>query len=322
MAMDLDKMVEKCERGQWDVNSFDWNQKPIPLSKEKEMQVCQYYTDMSYIERLAGALFLSLHERMEDPRLKKIFWFCYLDEVRHSRAAALLADYFNVHNYRFYTPNQWMLRFIPSFVRSVKTMNPAFATSFILGGELILDIALLRGLNEYVDDPLSREVVERINQDESRHIAMDFFMTEYFSRNKAKRAEGQEKKNAMLRPEFWGVLSWGPPFFNDVFFRPMQAVDPTNHQMKEVMKRLRRFNDREEVQNNPTVKNFRDTVAFFESPVGSFIGGILEKTLLLTTGIDFSFVRAASTQNIKGMKEATWTSADGTEANIRNWAEA
>ncbi len=41
MAMDLDKMVEKCERGQWDVNSFDWTQKPVALSREKEMRVCQ-----------------------------------------------------------------------------------------------------------------------------------------------------------------------------------------------------------------------------------------------------------------------------------------
>ncbi len=321
MAMDLDKMVEKCERGQWDVNSFDWTQKPIPLAKEKELQVCQYYTDMSYIERLAGALFLSLSKRVDDPRLKRIFELCYQDEVRHSIAAAKLADYFNVNNFRFYTPNQWMLRFIPSFVKSVKTLNPAFATSFILGGELILDIALLRGLNEYVDDPLSRAVVERINQDESRHIAMDFFMTEYFSKNKVTRDSG-DKKNAMLKPEMWGVMMWGPGFFNDVFFRPMQIVDPDNHQMKEVMKRLRRFNDRPEVANNPTVKNFKETVAFFETPVGSAVGGVMEKAFKLATGIDFSFVRAASTENIKGMKEATWTSADGTEANIRNWADA
>jgi len=214
-----------------------------------------------------------------------------------------------------------MLRFIPSFVKSVKTLNPAFATSFILGGELILDIALLRGLNEYVDDPLSRAVVERINQDESRHIAMDFFMTEYFSKNKVSRDSG-DRTNAMLKPEMWGVMIWGPGFFNDVFFRPMQIVDPDNHQMKEVMKRLRRFNDRPEVANNPTVKNFKESVEFFESPVGSVIGGLMEKAFKLTTGIDFSFVRAASTENIKGMKEATWTSADGTEANIRNWADA
>ncbi|MCW5829765.1 MAG: hypothetical protein KIT79_10690 [Deltaproteobacteria bacterium] len=321
MAMDLDKMVEKCERGQWNVNSFDWAQKPIPLSKEKELQVCQYYTDMSYIERLAGALFLALSQRVEDPRLKRIFELCHADEVRHSIAAAKLADYFNVHNYKFYTPNLWMLQFIPSFVKAVKTINPAFATSFILGGELILDIALLRGLNEYVDDPLSREVVERINQDESRHIAMDFYMTEYFSRNRGKRAS-DDKTPGWLKPEFWGMLAWGPGFFNDVFFRPMQIVDPGNHQMKEVMKRLRRFNDREEVKNNPTVKNFKETVEFFESPVGSAIGTVLEKAIHLTTGIDFSFVRAASTENMKGLKEAQWTSADGTEANIRNWATA
>ena len=57
MSVDLEKMLEKCERGQWRVDDFDWRRRPDPLPAEKEMQVCAYFANMSYIECLAGALF-------------------------------------------------------------------------------------------------------------------------------------------------------------------------------------------------------------------------------------------------------------------------
>ena len=43
-----------------------------------------------------------------------------------------------------------------------------------------------------------------------------------------------------------GITFFGPAFFNEVFFQPMQRMDPSQEQMKGVIKRLRRFNLREE----------------------------------------------------------------------------
>jgi hypothetical protein len=143
MSVNLDKMLERCQREQWTVADFDWSGAPIALSPEREREICAYYVNMSYIERLAGALFLALARRVDDPTLAAIFTTFHADELRHSHAAARLADYFDVHHYRVYTPNVPMLRFIPSFVDLIESVGPAYATNFILGGELILDIALL-----------------------------------------------------------------------------------------------------------------------------------------------------------------------------------
>ena len=288
MAVDLEHMLEKCERGQWSVDDFDWTGAPIPLTLEQEIQVCAYYVNMSYIERLAGALFRSLSERLDDPTLRAIFATFVEDELRHSHAAAKLADYFDVHHYRVYTPSVAMLRFIPYFVGMIDSVSPAFATSFILGGELILDIALLRSLNDYVDDPLSRAVVERINQDESRHLAMDMHMTEHFARS------ATAANNPWVSGDLWGVLAWGPGFFSDVFFRPMQILDPSQGQMRDVMRRFRRFYDRDAVDGNPAVEEFRSIAAFFETPPGALLGNALETLLRATLGVDFAFVHAAS----------------------------
>ena len=297
MAVDLERMLERCVQGQWSVEDFDWKSAPIPLSREQEIQICSYYVNMSYIERLAGALFRSLSERMEDPHLRAIFRTFVDDEVRHSHAAARLADYFDVHHYQVYTPNVAMLRFIPYFVGMIDSMSPAFATSFILGGELILDIALLRSLNAWVDDPLARAVVERINQDESRHLAMDMHMTEVFARATA---DDGAAPDPWPGGDYWGVLTWGPGFFSEVFFRPMQILDPDQEKMRDVIRRLRRFYDRDVVTGNPAVEQFRSIVAFAESPIGSWVGAGLEALFRHLMGVDFAFVRAASSQELYG----------------------
>lgn len=193
MSVIPDKMLDRCKAGQWSVNDFDWSNRPqMTFSREDEIRICQLYLDMSYIERIAGNLFFSLSKRLDDPVLKEIYQWCYTDELRHSYAAAKLMDYFDVHQYKVYTLNASMLKCIPYFSRTIETLNPALANSFILAGELILDIALLRGINQYVDDPLSRAVVEKINQDESRHLVMDFYMTEYCSLNNLKPGKKKE----------------------------------------------------------------------------------------------------------------------------------
>jgi hypothetical protein len=293
MSLDPQAMLEKCRRGQWSVDDFDWSGRPVPLSKEKELQVCSYYVNMSYIERVAGALFLSLSKRLDDPTLAAIFETFFADELRHSHAAARLADYFDVHHYRVYTPNVPMLRFIPPFVSAIDTLHPAFATSFILGGELILDVALLRGLNAYVDDPLSRAVVERINQDESRHLAMDRYMTTYFARRLVPEAV-RGADNVWVSRDFWGILTWAPGFFAEVFFRPMQLLDPTQKEMRDVARRLRRFYLRPENAGNPAVREFNRVAALLETRLGALVGTSLEAVIRRVSGVDLGFLRAAA----------------------------
>jgi len=298
MSLDPIKMLERCKAGQWDVNDFDWNKTPeVTLSKEDELRVVQLYLNMSYIELLAGNLFQALRDRMEDPVLKEIYNWCYIDEVRHSEAAARLAKYFDQHQYKVYTPNIAMLKFIPHFSGAVRTLNPAIANSLILTGELILDIALLRGLNNYVDDPQSRAVVERINSDESRHLAMDFFMAEYCSENDMSIHTGKHKRG-IFNPNLRGMAIFGPSFFNEVFFRPMEVLDPNNVQMESVARRLRRFNLKDEVQKNPTIKPFNAMADFFESNLGSGLGWLLRKSAKRIAGVDFDFVLAGHSEKI------------------------
>lgn len=295
MNLNTEKLLERCYKGQWKLEDFDFTQPPsVELDKEKEMRVCSYYMNMSYIERMAGALFLALSKKMTDPTIKAIYESFHEDEIRHSQAALALMDYFDVHHYKVYTPSSAMLKFLPHFTKAVDKLNPAFANHLVLFGELILDIALLRGLNDYVDDPLSRAVVDKINSDESRHIAMDFYMTEYCS-----------KHNMTAKNEKWtdnlsliGVSRWAPEFFKDVFFKPMEMMDPEQKQLKDIMRRVRRYYLREEVQNNPMVQSFNNSADFFESTFGGYVGRGAENIVKRLSGLDLTFVKAGHTDNL------------------------
>jgi hypothetical protein len=62
--MDLDRMLENCRRDQWSVGDIDWTRKPRPMSRDDEIAIVQLFTDMSSIERLAGALFHEQERRV------------------------------------------------------------------------------------------------------------------------------------------------------------------------------------------------------------------------------------------------------------------
>ena len=101
--MNPERMLEMCQRGQWKIDvDLDWSVPPRPMSREEEMAIVQYFTDMAGIELLAGALFDEQRKRVEDPVMKKIFSTFVADEKRHSEVATRLARYYDVHHYRDY----------------------------------------------------------------------------------------------------------------------------------------------------------------------------------------------------------------------------
>src|SRR5450755_1125243 len=138
--MDLGRMLEKCVRDQWRIDDLDWSIAPPRLPRDKEEAVVQYFTDMSGIERLAGALFEVQREKTEDPQLRKIFSTFVVDEKRHAEVAARLARHYDVHHYRTYSESDSLAKFRPHFLRVVQNTSPEIANAYITSGELILDV--------------------------------------------------------------------------------------------------------------------------------------------------------------------------------------
>ena len=291
-------MLEKCRRDQWRIDDLDWTQKPRELSRDDEEAIVQYFTDMAGIERLAGALFEEQRRRATDPRLAKIFSTFVVDEERHAKAAERLAAFYDVHRYKTYRMNENLARFTPHFLAAVRHLSDEIANAYVTGGELILDVALLRSLNDYVHDPMSEQAMELINRDESRHIAIDFYMTSLYASDAyveaaAHRPPEPLKKRLYAAWTIANVIYYAAPFFRDVFFQPMERVDPTGRRMREAFKRIQLISAKPGVARRPFGKFMQGLSDLFNHPIaGRLFGNVLARL----AGVDARFMKRMYTE--------------------------
>ncbi len=268
--MDLQRMLRMCREGQWNVGDLDFSQVPRPMSPEDEGSVVQYFTDMAQIERLAGALFVEQERRVDDPILKEIYASFVVDEMRHSHVAQMLADHYDVRRLRTYRTSPSLERFFPHFVDAIRHLSDDVANAYITSGELILDVALLRSIDDFVDDPLSTQAMELINRDESRHIAVDYHMVGYYASEEYKHARTTSKvslrERAVAARTFAAMTLWGRPFFRDVFFGPMDRIDPTGERLREAFKRMQLLGTRPGLEELPLTKFWSSMMTLYNQP--------------------------------------------------------
>jgi hypothetical protein len=241
--MDLSRMLDRCRREAWRIDDVRWDQPVCRMSREKEIAVVQCFKDMAGIERLAAALFAEQARRAASPTLRAVFETFVADELRHAEAAERLAARYDVHRYRRYEENPALARFAPSFLEAVCHLPPDIGNAYVTVGEMILDVALLRSLDDAVDDLVCREVMRRINRDESRHIAVDVHMFDYYASDAyaAQLAAEPPRSLGGTLAGSWALcrmLRHARPFFRQVFFEPMALVDPSGRRIREAMKRL------------------------------------------------------------------------------------
>jgi hypothetical protein len=308
--MDLDRMLEKCRSLQWSADDLDWSQSPRTMSADDEEAIVQYFTDMAGIERLAGALFAEQERRVEDPRLKEIFRTFVVDEERHAVVADRLARFYDVRKLRTYAVSESLSRFRPHFMNAVRHLSDEIANTYILGGELILDVALLRSLDDYVHDGMSAAAMRLINRDESRHIAIDYHMVEFYaSDDYTRKVETRPKKTLRERAVgLWtlgNMLYFAAPFFREVFFQPMERVDPSGRRLREAFKRMQLLRAKPGVTERPFGKFMNGLQDIYDHPVGRlFLGRVVARL----AGVDPRFM--ASMNSEAEMRRASTLSFD------------
>ena len=281
-------MLEKCVRDQWRIDDLDWSVPPPALPRDKEEAVVQYFTDMAGIEALAGALFEVQRDKTDDPLLAKIFSTFVADEKRHSAVARKLAAHYDVHHYRIYTESASLTSFRPHFLRVVKQATVELANAYITAGELILDVALLRSLDDYVADSMSHAAMHLINRDESRHIAIDFHMTEVYASDEhielMRRRPWPKPLEMLANIRAVATMMWNAkPFLQAVFLAPMDRTDPSGKRVQEAFKRVQLLMRKPTVARMPFSRFMTTMQNLYNTPV---VGKLFGKVLLRTLGAE------------------------------------
>lgn len=283
--MDLERMQQMCHRLQWEADELDWTVTPRAFSRENEMAIVQYFTDMAGIELLAGELFRVQRDRTEEPVLRDVFDTFVVDELRHSDVAERLARHYDVHHYKTYEQNPHLTRFTQHFVEALHHMSPEIGNVYITTGELLLDVALLRSLNDFVDDDMSHQAMRLINRDESRHIAVDYHMVEYYSSPEWSElvAEQPQKPTLQLLRGWLALIALfyhAGPFFREVFFEPMDLTDPTGRRLIEAFKRAQLLGAKPRVAARPFARYMAVLQELFNHPVtGALFGPLIARLM-------------------------------------------
>lgn len=285
--MDLERMLHKCRRDQWSIDDLDWNIAPRAMTATEEQTVVQYFHNMAGIERLAKALFVEQRRRADDPTLAAIFDTFIDDEERHAQVAERLAAHYDIHQYRAYHLHPDLVTFRPVFIDAIRHLSAEFANLYITTGEVLLDIALLRGLSDYVDDEMCRRAMHLINRDESRHIAIDFYMMGMYASPeqlaRAKRGPRRtlsEHLNALIA--FAKVLYHASPFIRSIFVEPLSIVDPSHRRMREGFKRIQLLGRRPDIAARPFTRFLRVMQRGYNAPV---IGQVFGRVFTRLAGV-------------------------------------
>lgn len=296
--MDLDRMLERCRRDQWSVDDLDWSLTPRPMSRADEEAIVQLFTDMAGIELLAAELFAEQERRATDPVLREIFASFVIDERRHAEVAGRLARFYDVHRYRAYRRNESLEQFFGPFMQAVRLLSDEIANGYITGGELILDIALLRSIDDHVADEMSARAMKLINRDESRHIAIDYHMVAFYASEAYQQAARRRPSGGLVETArawwvFARLLLRAQPFFRDVFFEPMGRVDPSGRRMREAFKRLQLLNSQPGVGGTPFGRFLQILLEVSNHPIG---GPLLGRLAARLAGVEPELMRRMYTE--------------------------
>jgi rubrerythrin len=178
MELDLDRMLAAVEAGQWSVDDLDWSQ-PLAgaerLGARERREAGRALIFTARLERQAARIFDLTAEFVDDPRAKAIYRWFAVDEQRHADAEVRLAARYGVGEDDLPRPLDWAMQVLEKSFRRERGVHELSSASIILF-ELALDTLLVPSLKDLTDDELQAQVFRRIDLDESRHLAMDYWL--------------------------------------------------------------------------------------------------------------------------------------------------
>lgn len=270
MSVDLDVMLAKIKDRQWALADIDWAAPGAEtIRPELRPKLKAFMADLCWIENIGARGFAALARKAPTATLAEIYRYFHAEEQRHANAElALMKRWGMLDDGEMPEPNvnirlamQWLDDYSDDMPLSLLgTVIPML--------EVALDGALLKFLLEEVDDPVCHQVFEKINNDESRHLVVDFEVLELIGHAKARR----------LMIEFVGTVAspgviigalMGVPLFNRVRNEIVDmGLDPDR--LYTALKRFKQLGERGEATRRvpayQIIKRFSTIVADPHSP--------------------------------------------------------
>lgn len=180
MAIDMDVMLAKIKDRQWALADIDWDAPGAEtISDEFRPKLKAFMADLCWIENIGARGFAALARKAPTATLAEIYRYFHAEEQRHANAElALMKRWGMLDDGELPEPNV-NIRLAMQWLDSYSDDMPLSLLGTVIPMlEVALDGALLKFLLEEVEDPVCHQVFEKINNDESRHLAVDFAVLE------------------------------------------------------------------------------------------------------------------------------------------------
>ena len=144
--------------------------------------------DLCWIENIGARGFAALAKKAPTPTIAEIYRYFHAEEQRHANAElALMKRWGMLDDGEVPEPNVNIRLAIDWLDRCADDMPLSLLGTVIPMLEVALDGALLKFLLDEVHDPVCHQVFEKINNDESRHLAVDFEVLDMIGHAKIRR---------------------------------------------------------------------------------------------------------------------------------------
>ena len=181
MDLDLSHVLEATKKGQWSVHEFDWDtplQGGDTLTADEKRQAGLMILFTAGLEMQAAKIFGLCAEYVGDKHARQIYELFERDENRHAEAEILMAKRYGVTWKDLPLATKWLFEALKlQWVAPSRVLHEMTSTQIVFF-EIGLDSLLIPALKATVSDPLQAEVFRRIDVDESRHLAMDYWLLE------------------------------------------------------------------------------------------------------------------------------------------------
>lgn len=194
-------ILEISRKSKWSVDDFNWDE-PLSddLDDKTKKKLGTAFLYISGIERLGAAAFRIHAKNVDSKDAAKVFEIFAEDEVRHADAELAMAKRLGLQWKDLPWSARRMFKLLQKDIESLPNKEIGrwlhnVNCSSIMFFEFGLDAIVLPVLKEMTNDKLQKRVWEKIDKDESRHLAMDYWLIENrYSRNK------ENKKNPVEEP--------------------------------------------------------------------------------------------------------------------------
>lgn len=175
-VLNLGETLETIKRKQWVLKDIDWDAPGAELvTEEQKPKLKAFMADLMWIEHIGARAFAGMAINAPDPTLREIYRYFHAEEQKHANAElALMKRWGLLGDAEIPLPTLQIAYALDMMDRTADKMSFEMMATQIPMLECALDGALLKFLTDEVKDPLLKVVLNKVNSDESRHLAVGF----------------------------------------------------------------------------------------------------------------------------------------------------